>query len=70
MKATLEFNLPEEDEWFKTASESMKLSAACSEFANWLRGQIKRGNLGDETYKKMLEVREAWSDCTERLLNP
>lgn len=43
MKATLEFNLPEEDDLFQRAVEAGKMHSAIWEYAAWLRGICKHG---------------------------
>jgi hypothetical protein len=58
MKATLEFNLPEESEEFELARNGAKLSCAVSDFQNYLRSKIKYDELSDEQLAVYEEVRE------------
>lgn len=41
MKATLEFNLPEDKEDFDFATKGINYYAALTEFDNWLRSEYK-----------------------------
>lgn len=41
MKASLTFDLPEDAEEYRLASQAGAMHAALSDFDNWLRGQIK-----------------------------
>ena len=53
MKATLEFNLPEDKEDFDFATNGINYYSALVEFDNWLRSEYKyNGN------EPMFEVRE------------
>ena len=54
MKATLEFNLPEEREEFKSASDGWKWQSVVWDFDQMLRGKIKHGN-----QEELVPVREA-----------
>jgi hypothetical protein len=59
MKATLEFNLPEDQEYYEEASNGTKYSIALFEFDQYLRTQVKYNEqLTDEQYKVYEEVRE------------
>jgi hypothetical protein len=58
MKATLKFNLPEEQEEFELASNAVKYSIVLSDIDNHLRSKIKHADLTDEQYKVYEEVRE------------
>jgi hypothetical protein len=60
MKATLEFNLPEEREEFEIALRAGKLQAALSEFENFLRAQLKYGELPEAEYKRVEMIREKY----------
>ena len=53
MKATLEFNLPEEKEDFDFATNGINYYSSLVEFDNWLRSEYKYN--GNEA---MYEVRE------------
>jgi hypothetical protein len=53
MKATLEFNLPEDKEDFDFATNGINYYSALTEFDNWLRSEYKyNGN------EPMFEARE------------
>jgi hypothetical protein len=59
MKAILEFNLPEDQEYYEEAYNGTKYSIALFEFDQYLRTQIKYNEqLTDEQYKVYEEVRE------------
>lgn len=64
-KAILEFNLPEEQEEFKLASNAIKMSADIHNFYNYLRNKHKHGDykgkereLIDEIYRDFCEAFE------------
>lgn len=40
-KATLEFNLPEENQEFDTARQGVDFKIALQDLDNWLRGKLK-----------------------------
>jgi hypothetical protein len=67
MKAILEFNLPEEEEEFKMATQGQKLYVAIHSIEAYLRSKTKHApdSMSDDTYK-------AYQDCREdfyRILN-
>lgn len=47
MRAVLEFALPEEEAEFRAATEAGRLQSACWEFGEWLRSQVKYGELSE-----------------------
>jgi hypothetical protein len=51
MKAILEFNLPEENEEYKTHTNANKMSITLSEYDEWLRGQLKYCELNEQESK-------------------
>ena len=53
MKATLEFNLPEDKEDFDFATNGINYYAALTEFDNWLRSEYKYNDK-----EEMFAVRE------------
>lgn len=57
MKATLEFNLPEEESEFNTALCGHKYKQALSDVASHLRHLYKYTNLPEEQYKLVMEIR-------------
>lgn len=66
MKATLEFNLPDDELDFEMASNGAKLYYAIERYDNFLRGKIKHGDLTDMEYdiyqKCRDELREIMTD--------
>lgn len=48
MKATLSFNLPEEDEEYMGAVKGPRLRSACGDFAEWMRRRQK-----DDTHQTL-----------------
>lgn len=59
MKATLEFNLPDDNEEFKNAVNGTTWSCAVWEYDQYLRTQIKYNeNLSDDEHKAFEEARE------------
>jgi len=69
MKAILEFNLPEENEEFESASNGWKYKSLLCEFDNFLRNKIKYEDLKDEDYEIYNNVREQlWNLLNEENL--
>lgn len=60
MKATLEFNLPDDEIEFELATKSGKMHHTLWEIDQWLRGKIKYApdDISDDTYKAYEECRE------------
>jgi len=58
MKAILEFNLPEDDEYYKMACSAKDMYIFIVEFQEYLRGQNKYGDPPDDIGK----IYEYWFD--------
>jgi hypothetical protein len=58
MKATLEFNLPDEKEEFETATRAGRYVSALWHIGQNLRQKIKHGQLTEQEYKVYEEVRD------------
>lgn len=59
MKATLEFNLPDDQEDFQDAVNGQKWRLMVWEFDQYLRSQLKyNDNLSEEQYKVYQEIRD------------
>jgi len=60
MKATLEFNLPEENEEFKDSLEGGKWKSFAISFSEYLRQQVKycEEDYTDDQYKTLEKIRE------------
>lgn len=58
MKATLKFNLPEEQHEYRNALEGAKMRCALYEIFEMLRSKVKHSDLTDEQYKAYSEVKE------------
>ena len=63
MKATLEFNLPEDQSDFDLAVNGAKAQLALWEMDQWLRSQYKY--MPDEKYSK--DRYETYEECREKL---
>ena len=63
MKATLEFNLPEDQSDFDLAVNGDKAQSALWEMDQWLRSQYKY--MSDEEYSK--DKYETYEKCREKL---
>ena len=63
MKATLEFNLPEDQSDFDLAVNGAKAQLALWEMDQWLRSQYKY--MSDEEYSK--DKYETYEKCREKL---
>ena len=58
MKATLEFDLPEETEEFETASNGWRYKSILCELDNYLRSKVKYEDLDDRDYALYEKIRE------------
>ena len=58
MNATLNFDLPEDDEQFAVASKARELYFCLCEMDEWLRGKIKHGDYTEEAYDALQEARD------------
>lgn len=58
MKATLEFNLPEDDDALTDARQGSDWKWAMDDLLNYLRSQIKHGENSAEEYRTFERVRE------------
>ena len=60
MKAILEFNLPEDRDEYKAASNAMNFYLTCLDLDKWLRGEIKYKNRNElqEVRDKLYEIME------------
>jgi hypothetical protein len=63
MKATLEFNLPEDQSDFDLAANGSKAQCALWEMDQWLRSQYKY--MSDEEYSK--DKYETYEKCRDQL---
>ena len=54
VKATLEFNLPEEQDEFQNAVDGTHYRAACEDIENYMRDKVKYGH----TYKTINDALE------------
>ena len=63
MKATLEFNLPEDQSYFDLAVNGAKAQSALWEMDQWLRSQYKY--MPDEEYSE--DKYETYEKCREKL---
>lgn len=67
MRATLEFNLPEEDALFLAAAHAGELASALSEIAEHLRNREKHGGLGEEAAAEVSKARRVVAEVLESL---
>jgi hypothetical protein len=58
MKAQLTFNLPEEQEEFQDAVNGNAFKAVIWELDQWMRSQLKHGDLPDDVHDKVQEIRD------------
>jgi len=65
MKATLEFDLPAESEEHEVAVNAMKLRSAVWEMSQFLRSQIKHGNLSESDIEYAEKVRNKLLELLE-----
>ena len=57
MKATLEFELPEEQEAYRATNNAIEYLSALMEIDNTIRSWIKHSDLQDDTYQKLKTIR-------------
>jgi hypothetical protein len=62
MKATLKYNLPEDEFEFNNAVKSMKMYFALTEIKEEIRSVLKYGELRDEQYKFIEEFNEKFHE--------
>lgn len=62
MKAVLEFNLPEDQSDFQAAINGSNYKSAIWEYDQWLRSEMKYGELDKKIY-------EAYDTCRKKLRN-
>jgi hypothetical protein len=66
MEAILKFNLPEDREDFDLAITAHRYSSTLWEIDQWLRGELKHGDLPEETYTALDRVRKKlWEIASE-----
>jgi len=65
MKATLEFDLPAESEEHEVAVNAMKWRSAVWEMSQFLRSQIKHGNLSESDIEYAEKVRNKLLELLE-----
>ena len=58
MKAKLSFNLPEEQVEFNDAINGNSFKAVIWELDQWMRSQLKHGDLTDDVHEKVQEIRD------------
>ena len=62
MKATLKYNLPDDEFEFNCAVKSMKMYFALTEIKEEIRSVLKYGELRDEQYKFIEEFNEKFHE--------
>ena len=58
MKAKLTFNLPEEQEDFNDAVNGTAFKSVVWELDQYMRSQLKHGDLADDVHDKVQEIRD------------
>ena len=62
MKAILEFNLPEDEEQFNTASKGMDWALVAWDMDQILRDKLKHGDLFPNTRAELEKIRDTWNE--------
>ena len=62
MKATIEFNLPEEEEQFNTANKGMDWALLAWDVDQLLRDKLKYGKLLPNTRAELEEIRDTLNE--------
>jgi hypothetical protein len=70
MKATLEFNMPDEEHEFQAALEGMKWKTTMQEFDQYLRDRIKHEEMGDAERSMLKKVRNRLNEMADFNLYP
>lgn len=67
MKATLEFNLPDDQDQFELATNALKWMSFVHEYAEYLRTEYKYNEhkYTDEQYKVLEQVREKFYEMLD-----
>ena len=60
MKATLTFNLPEDDYEYRTAINSSRVLYGAGEFSEWMRTRLKHELLHEEQAAELALIREKY----------
>lgn len=63
MKATLEFNLPDDSEEFEAATRAKAVLGAIREFDDWMRTQIKYATLPEDEVAVWEKIRDKLHGC-------
>ena len=58
MKAILEFNLPDDEDYYYNAKNANKYNSALYDIKNFIRSKMKYTELTEGEYKLLEEVRE------------
>ena len=70
MKATIEFNLPEDEEQFNAANKGMDWALLAWDMDNILRDKLKYGKLLPNTRAELEEIRDTLNEMlTDKGLN-
>jgi len=67
-KATLEFNLPEEQGEFEVCVKGQKYLSALWDFSNYLRQQVKHGDLHEEDLGIYEDIQKVFYEIIGNLL--
>jgi hypothetical protein len=67
MKATLEFNLPEEQDEFTTTTKATSMSCALSEIRNRVFRPARKHGYSDQRIQKLLESHNECGELVELL---
>ena len=60
MKATLIFNLPDDDEAYRNAINATRVRYGAGEFAEWMRSRLKYETLTEEQAAELATVRDKY----------
>lgn len=63
LKATIEFNLPEDGDYYRYATNSMVMVCSLESIEAYIRSKLKHGNVSEETAQVLEEInRQLWRD--------
>lgn len=67
MKATFEFDLPDDAEEYRITAAASQLYRAVTQFDGWLRRTYKHRDMNDDEHRIVEEVKAAWYEIRQDL---
>lgn len=71
MRATLTFQLPDEEYDYKNAAQASELRLLIYDFAEYLRSRLKYGSLQKTSDQELVAIHDRfWELCNDRHIDP